>query len=345
MFKPTMAAIFTSHHFRTALIFSLVFFLKTLAADPVSSFSFADFENDPKFKFNVALYGNATVVNGGSAIRIFGSAVGSRAGRVYEKPIKLVEGKLRQLVSFSTYFAFSMPLKNNHEDGNGLAFVMAFDNSSLSEVSSGLRNGNFPSIVFEVESASVLAKIINTTSSVKMGLKNRERVKLHAWIDYEASSQRLEVRLSEYEYGNSRPSDPLLWHKVDLSNMRKREEMFVGFSTVKKNTSEACFLYSWSFLSRQFPHWMHSEPMDPNAPNKNSENLRVKPKCDCFFRVVAGMVFGGGFGGLIALIAIYLWTRFGVTRPVVPEECVVDFEYKKVNIAVDKGTTEGGNKK
>jgi hypothetical protein len=51
------------------------------------------------------------------------------------------------------------------------------------------------------------------------------------------------------------------------------------------------------------------------------------------------MVFGAGCGALAAFTVLYLWTIFGNRRPVVPEECVmkpVDFEYKKVNIVVDK---------
>ncbi|KAF7845423.1 L-type lectin-domain containing receptor kinase VIII.2 [Senna tora] len=326
----------------------LVFFFlpQTLFADPISSFSFMDFEHDPQFDSNMALYGNAKVVNGGSAIRFSGT------GRVmYNKPLKLVEGKLRQLISFSTYFAFSMSLEND----DGLAFDMAFDNSnnSFSGVSSGLGNGSFLVVAFEVstsrdgnggEGNSVVAKINNTTSSVKMGLKKSgEKVKLHAWIDYEASSKRLEVRLSQY--GNSRPSDPLLWHSILVSNMKEKKEMLVGFSTVKENTSEACFLYSWSFRSRQFPHWIHSEPMDPNAIGQNTEeHLRVKPKCDCFHRAFTAMLFGAGIGAIIGIVALYFSTMFGNREPVVPE-CVVDFEYKKVNIVVEKGTTEGGIKK
>ncbi|XP_061346536.1 L-type lectin-domain containing receptor kinase VIII.2-like [Gastrolobium bilobum] len=349
-----MASFSTSHHF-TALTF-LILFLKTQAFDPISSFSFTDFEKDPIFKSSVALYGNAKVVNGGSEVLLSGYGNSGSGKVMYKKPIKIVEGKASGLVSFSTYFAFSMSM----DDGDGLAFVLVpsgvegevFDNSS-SALSFGLKDRKFKVIGVQFSASrdgrnggsascnvainvgsSVPAKIINT-SSANLGL--RSGGKLHAWIDYEASSRRLEVRLSQY--GHSRPSDPLLWHSIDFSNVWEAKEMFAGFSPVKGNTSQSCFLYSWSFIVRHFPHWMHSEPLDPKVLVKNTETPVVKPRSDCFLRILAAMIFGAGCGALAAFIVLYLWTIFGNRRPVMPEEYVmqpVDFEYKKVNIVVDK---------
>ncbi|XP_054781500.1 L-type lectin-domain containing receptor kinase VIII.2-like [Prosopis cineraria] len=333
-----MAPIFTSLRF-TVLALFLVFFHRTLASDPIASFSFTDFQKDLEFKSTVVLLGNAKIVpfDDGSAIQISGT------GRVmYEKPILLVEGKSRKLVSFSTYFAFSMSSKEE----NGLGFVVAFGNDSLYGSSFELTNRNFLGNVLEVtisrdgngrNSSSVIAKINDAASTAKMGMKSEQ--KLHVWIDYKASSSRLEVRLSQY--GNLRPFHPFLWHKINMS-MKEKKEMFVGFSTVEENTSETCFLHLWNFTSRLFPYWIHSEPLNPNAIDKKSENLSVEPKCDCFFSVVSAMLIGVGFGGLIGFIVLF-WNKFGNRRPVVPEECVDEaFEYKKV---VDKSGINGGMKK
>ncbi|KAI9080115.1 hypothetical protein K1719_037931 [Acacia pycnantha] len=348
-----MAPIFPSLRF-TALAFFLVFFFhQTLASHPVSSFSFTDFQQDLEFnKSTVALFGNAKIVKfqGGSAIQLSG------AGQVmYEKPIELLEGKSRKLVSFSTYFAISMPL----EEENGLAFVIAFgNNDSLSGFSSGLTNRSLLENALDVSisrdghdrnGSSVIAKINGTVSTVKMGLKSEQ--KLHVWIDYKAISSRLEVRLSQF--GNSRPFHPSLGHKINLLTIKeKNSEMFVGFkfNTVnKESTSETCFLHSWNFTSRLFPYWIHSEPLDPNSldKKKSEEDLRGRePKCDCFFRVVSALLIGAGFGGLIGFIVLF-WNRIGNTKPVVPEECVVDkeFEYKKVIVVADKSDINGGVKK
>ncbi|KAI4356564.1 hypothetical protein L6164_000579 [Bauhinia variegata] len=355
-----MAAFPSSRHLK-ALTF-LFLFLKTLAADPISSFSFTEFQKDPKFKSSVALSGNAKVVNGGYEVQLSGSA-GSGAGRVmYKKPIKLVEGKPRQSVSFSTYFAFSILLENM----DGLAFVVAPNSfegdvfeSSTSEFSSGLkrkksktisvqfsaskdaRNSGFIDYNVAINLGNLVPAKASNSSFVALGQRNGE--KMHAWIDYIASSKRLEVRLSRY--GDLRPTDPLLWHSIDFSNMWEDKEIFVGFSTVKENSSQTCFLYSWSFMLRDFPHWMHSEPLDPkNALGKNTESLKVKPRSDCVLRVLAAMIFGAGCGALTAFIVLYLWTIFGNRRPVAPEEYVVqpvDFEYKKVEIVVNKAIKDG----
>lgn len=357
-----MMATFSTPHYFTALTF-LLLFLRIVASVPISSFSFTDFEKDLKFESSVALYGGSKVVNGGSAVQISGSE--SHGGVMYKKPIKLFEGKPKQLVSFSTYFAFSI----SSVDGGGLAFVMlpsgseddVFEKSS-SGVSSKLNNrksmvvdvefttSNFGRKVAYVSNVAINvgdlapAKASNT-SIIKMALRSGE--KLHTWIDYEASSQRLEVRLSQYAH--SRPSDPFLWYSIDFSGIWEESQMFVGFRAVKGNSgssqSQPCFLYSWSFMPRHFPHWEHSEPVDLKALAKNSENVTVKPRSDCVLRVLAAMIFGGGCGALTAFVVLYLWTIFGNRRPVVPEECVdgqpVDFEYKKVNIVVDKAIKDG----
>ncbi|KAL2336970.1 hypothetical protein Fmac_011416 [Flemingia macrophylla] len=346
-----MASFSTSHHF-TALT-CLVLLLKTQAFDPFSSFSFTDFEKDPNFKSSVGLYGNAKVVNDGSEVRLAGDG----GSVMYKKPIELVHSGARELVSFSTYFGFSINLDSGM---NGLAFAMVptgvqgevFGNSSYGfsfgvkeseynvisvqfNASREGRNGGYTGCNVAINvGSSVPVKTINASSVIR-GLKSEG--KLHAWIDYEASSKRLEVRLNQY--GQSKPTDPLLWHLIDLSNVWGAEEMYAGFSTLKGSSSRSCFIYSWSFIVRHFPHWMHSEPLDPKVLAKNTETPAVKSRSDCLLRVLAAMIFGAGCGALTAFVVLYLWTIFGNKRPVVPEEYAmqpVDFEYKKVNIVVDK---------
>lgn len=351
-----MAAFSTPHHF---MAFTFLFlFLTVVESHTVSSFTFTDFEKDLKFESSVALYGGTKVVNGGSAVQISGSE--SHGGAMYKKPIKLSEGKPKQLVSFSTYFAFSIL----SVDGNGLAFIMipsgfeddVFNKSAHKRKSMvvgvefttsklGTRNGGSVNCNMAINVGDLAPAKTSNTSSVKLALRIGE--KLHTWIDYEASSQRLEVRLNQF--GHSKPSDPLLWYSIDFSKIWEETEMFVGFSPVKRNMSnsqsQSCFLYSWSFMARNFPHWMHSEPLDLKALAKSSETVTVKPRSDCVLRVLAAMIFGGGCGALTAFIVLYLWTIFGNRRPVVPEDCVeeqpVDFEYKKVNIVVDKTIKDG----
>ncbi|OIW07521.1 hypothetical protein TanjilG_14467 [Lupinus angustifolius] len=356
-----MASFSTSHYF-IPLTF-LILFLKIQAFDPVSVFSFTNFEKGPKFESSLAIYGNAKVINGGSELVLSsGSGSSSGSGKIMiKKQIKLFEGNTMELVTFSTYFAFSISL----DDKDGLAFVMVpsgfesevFDNSS----SYGLRESGFKVIGVEFSATrdgkiegfaycnvnlnvgnSVIAKI-SSNFSMNMGLSRGQ--KLHAWIDYEGFSNRFEVRLSQYS--NSRPIDPLLSHTINFSNVWDAREMFVGFRPVNGDSSQPCSLSSWRFVEGFVPYWMHSKPLNPLPKfliNKDTETPAVKARSDCLLRVLAAMIFGAGCGSLVAFVMLYVWTIFSNRRPVAPEEYVmqpVEFEYKKVNIVVDKAIKDG----
>ncbi|XVF76749.1 hypothetical protein PTKIN_Ptkin13bG0291500 [Pterospermum kingtungense] len=357
-------ATFSISNYFTALTF-LIFLLKIISADQSSSFSFKSFGKDPKFESNIALYGDAHVANGGSSIQLTNSVSWS-AGRVmYKKPIKVVvEGKVRNFASFSTYFSFSI----SHGKGDGLAFVMipsslnvnVLGNSSFG-ISLGLDKSKSGIVAVEfdtfkdakygdlnenhlgIDVGSLVSVKVRNLSSVNLLLNNGE--KLHSWIDYEASSKRLEIRLSQSS--STRPDDPLLSYSTDLSKLWNDEEVFVGLSSSNGNSSQTCFIHSWSFKPRQVPNWMHSQPLDPEAIAKNPKPLTTAHKSsNCFWRLLAVFFFGGACGALTASCVLYLWTILGDRRPVVPEECSVlpvDFEYKKVKVVVDKAVKDEKN--
>ncbi|EXB89976.1 putative inactive L-type lectin-domain containing receptor kinase III.1 [Morus notabilis] len=353
-----MAALSISSNF-SAFFLITIFFYGTSSAGSTSSFSFPQFAKDLKFESRVAFYGDSKVVNGGSAVQLTSS------GRViYKKPIKLVEGKPQKLVSFSTNFSFSL----SQGDGNGLAFVMLpsdfdvnkFYNGSFGHVPMGLEKGKFK--IVKVKFSTVndvknngLVKIhagidvdglvptkVRNASTIDLALNNGK--KSYAWVDYEAGSKRLEVRLSQSGY--VKPSDPLFWYPIDLSRMWGNEEALVGFfSFSNSSSSQSCLIYSWSFLQRHVPQWMHSEPLDPKAFGENSKPVKGEKRKDCFTKVLASLIFGVACGALMAFTVLYLWTIFGTKRPVVPEEYVgkpVDFEYEKVKVVVDNKTIEDG---
>ncbi|KAB1224288.1 L-type lectin-domain containing receptor kinase VIII.2 [Morella rubra] len=346
-----MAAFSISRHL-TALTL-LIFFFKSLAADPDSSFSFTQFDNGSKFESKIALYGDAKVVNGGYAVQL-------TAGRVmYKNPIKLVEGMSRKLVSFSTYFSFSMSTDN----GDGLDFLMIPSGLNVSEFgnsSFGLSLGTGKS-KFKVVAAKfntirdVNDGVVKNHVGIRVGnvvsaeLSNasayslaRSSGKIHAWIDYEAGSRRFEVRLSQDD--SLRPVSPMLSYPIDLSKVWEDDEVFVGFSSSTGNSFRTCFLHSWSFKLRHFPNWMHSEPLDPKAFAKSTKTSAVQKRSDCFYRVLAAMIFGAACGALSAFTVLYLWTIFGNRRPVVPEEFAMqptDYEYEKVKVVVDKAIEDG----
>ncbi|KAE8727290.1 heme-binding-like protein [Hibiscus syriacus] len=322
-----MATISISKYF-TVLIF---FHFKVLALEQISSFSFNNFGKDPNFESTIALYGDAHVANGGSVIELTNSVKWSAGRAMYKKPIKLFEGKARNFASFSNYFSFSM----SHENGNGLAFVMVhrtFDVNVLNNSSFGVSfNGSHVGI----DVGSLVSVKVRNLSSVNVVLNHGE--KLHFWIDYEATSNRLEIRLSQ---SSTRPNGPLFSHSIDLSKLWNDEEVFVGLSSSNGNSKQTSFIHSWSFKLRQVPNWMHSQPLDPEAISNNSKLLTTSHKrSSCFWEVVAMFIFGCVCGMSTASCLVYLRTVLGGRRPVVPEECSVhpvDFEYKKVELVVEK---------
>ncbi|GLT89485.1 hypothetical protein SLE2022_074640 [Rubroshorea leprosula] len=343
-----------------ALIF-LVFQLRMLVAEQDASFSFKSLGKDPSFESNVALYGDAEVVPGESRVQLTNS-VSSSSGRVmYKKPIKFVEGTPRKFASLSTYFSFSM----SHESGDGLAFFMitrgsvpkAFDSSSFGHsLGKGERNISVVAVEFDtlrdskygdldenhvgIDISSLESVKVRNLSAINMVLNNGE--KLHSWIDYEASSRRLEIRLSHS--GDRKPADPLLSYSIDLTGMWDEEEVFVGLSSSNGNSSQTCSIYSWSFKLRNVPQWMHSEPVDLKALTKDPKPVLVNhKKSHCLLRVLGALIFGTVFGALAASCVMYLRKIFGNKRPVVPEECAVhpvDFEYKKFKVVVGKAVED-----
>ncbi|GAA0162340.1 hypothetical protein LIER_18453 [Lithospermum erythrorhizon] len=336
-----------------------VFYLGTTRAE-MGKFYFKDFTKDSNFKSEIALYGDAKVVNGsGEFLQICGSGAYS-AGRVmYKEKIKLVGEKPRKLgKSFSMYFVFSF---SNDNKGDGLAFVMVRDGYNLEKFDNGsfglLEKGEnkFLAIEFDtlkdkevgdmndnhvgVDVGSFISVTSRNVSSINLKLKSGE--KLQSWIDYDANSQRLEVRLSKL--GKDKPFKPLISCPINLSHLWKEDGVLVGLSassgnsTKSANSTQICNIYSWSFKLSTPPQWIHSEALNPNAINLRSENLIPKQKKnDCALKVLGAFIFGTACGALGAFMVLFIWTILGNRRlPVVPVDYAlpakeVDCEMTKI---------------
>ncbi|KAL0423441.1 UNVERIFIED_CONTAM: L-type lectin-domain containing receptor kinase VIII.2 [Sesamum radiatum] len=272
--------------------FLLNLYLKVLDADPNLTFSFKNFGKDSNFESQFALYGDAEVASYGMSVQMAGSGV-STAGRENGDGLAFV------------MLPSGFPL--NVFDGGPMGMLverkmkfLAVEFDTFKDDKYGDVNGNH--IGLDVESP-VSVKVSNV-SSVNLVLNSGE--KLQAWIDYEASSKRFEVRLSKF--GDNRPVDPLLSYPIDLSQMWNEEDVTVGLSSSSGNSSQKCNIYSWSFKSRTVPQWMHSEPMDPEDVVENAEELKVPQKSDCALRILAALIFGTVCGALGAFFVLFLWT-------------------------------------
>ncbi|KAL3839449.1 hypothetical protein ACJIZ3_024040 [Penstemon smallii] len=352
-----MASFSTSRYLLVFLLLNL--FSKCIAVDANLTFFSKNFGQELNFESQFALYGDAKVANDSMSVQISGSGISTFGRVICKKPINLVEGNSRNMVSFANSFVFSL----SSENGDGLAFVMLpvdfpfnqFDNGSMRLLRE--RKFKFLAVEFDtykdgkyndvngnhigVDIESHVSVKVSNVSSIDLVLNSGE--KLQAWIDYEASSKRLEVRLSKL--GDNRPLDPLLSYPIDLSKMWKGENVIVGFSSSSGNSSQKSNLYSWSFSSRIVPQWMHSEPIDPDNFVEKGVELKVPKGSDCYLRILTALIFGTGCGALIAFFVLFIWTIFGNRRPVVPEEFAVqskECEYKKFNVVVVDKTIEDG---
>ncbi|RID67840.1 hypothetical protein BRARA_C00043 [Brassica rapa] len=325
------------------LAFLLVISLAA-ASDAISSFSFDGFVKSPSFDQNIALFGDSKLVSGGgSSIQLTGSVSRSEGRVIYMKPIKLSQATTKGRSfpgSFSTSFSFTMPSK---EFGSVLAFVMVPSGLDLrlfgrkDNASSGLgflmhkeivavefgisKRGNRVGVLVGRPEA---AKIRNLSSFD--GHFNGEKI-LNCWIDYEASSKRVEVRLS----GSTalKPVDPFVSYSVDLAKIWEDKKFMVGLTSSNGNSSKPHYLHSWSFKLRHPSVRIHSQPLDPNAVSKTvKEEVEVKTvevkgkKSKCIWRMLGALVLGAVCGSLGAMLALYLWTICGnrQSMAVVPEE-------------------------
>ncbi|KAK9055501.1 hypothetical protein SSX86_026584 [Deinandra increscens subsp. villosa] len=316
-------------------------FFKSLIADSNSSFSFTNFGLNSSFDSVLTLYGDAKVVNGGSSVQLT-APLESSAGRVaFKAPVRFYGGIPKKLVSFSTYFSFS--ISSDSGNGDGLAFVVfsdgypvdLFDNNGSFGLLSNGGDLKFLSVEFDtlmdekygdmngnhvgIDLSNFVSLKARNLSSVNLGLKSGNR--LQVWIDYESGSRRLEVRLSKF--GENRPLDPLLWQQIDLPKIwPENERFFVGLSSSNGNSSQLCNVYSWSFKTRRSPDWMHSEPLDPIVFKKGEENeIKIHEKNDCVMKILSALILGIGLGALGSFVGMFVWMLlFARRRPVSPEE-------------------------
>lgn len=189
-----------------------------------------------------------------------------------------------------------------------------------------------------IDVSSLVSVRVCNVSSINLVLNSG--VKLQSWVDYDASSKRLEVRLSKA--GNERPYDPLLVYQIDMMKMWKDDEVLIGLSSSSGNSVQSSSVYSWSFGTRAVPKWMHSHPVNPQLYSDDlGEGITAQKKGKkggCFLGMLSGLALGIGCGALAALALMFLWEIF-VSRDemikAADSKFPVGFRYEKVNVVVE----------
>ncbi|GMH30573.1 hypothetical protein Nepgr_032416 [Nepenthes gracilis] len=333
--------------------FLLILHFLTLAADPISLFALN--VNDSDFDSKFALLGDAQIVKTeGSFINLTAGLVSGNGCIVYKNPIKFLEGKSHKPVSFSTDFTFSM----SRGRGDGLAFVIVptgelsqvFDGEGSFGISKNFKriDGKFIAIEYDthkdenlgdvndnhigIDVGSFISAEIIDVSSIDLVLNGGET--LHSWIDYEANSRRLEIRLSKF--GHKRPHDPLISYPIDLSKFWGEREVFVGISS-GVNSTQLSSIYSWSFRVRTTANWLHSQPVDPQI--HVGKDQVVWRKKNYALAILGRLIFATGCGTLIAFFMLLFWAIFFTSHSAATAEFpmkTVNIRYEKIDVRVDK---------
>lgn len=340
----------------------IIFYFQTLIAEPISSFSLQTFNTDqnPNFDSDFDLLGDAQIANEGKFVNLTTPSSGSSSGQiVYKKPFKFVDSG-KPIISFSTDFTFAI----TSENGDGIAFVIFPSGGELSQVfDQGYfgfsekidrkfvaveydtrKNDNVSDLNANHVGIDVGSFVSSDSSDVSsIGLMLNGGVPLKSWIDYEASSKRLEVRLAES--GNERPNQPLISYYIDFSEMWGDKEILVGISSSNGNSRQVSSLSSWSFSVRSVPSSLHSQPLDPQG-NVVDEQHPVRRHKNSFLTVLGALIFATGCGTLVAFVALFFWVVFfGRHANVAPELPLnpMEFKYEKVNVTVDNASDDATN--
>ncbi|KAL2928048.1 putative L-type lectin-domain containing receptor kinase S.7 [Bienertia sinuspersici] len=305
--------------------------------------------------------GNAQIANGGSFVNLTSPSSGSSSGQIiYKKSFKFLDSKSsKPIISFSSDFTFTI----TPGDGDGIAFVVFPSSEELSKVfdqgyfgfsdnidhkfvaveydtrkddNVGDVNGNHVG----VDVGSFVSSDNSDVSSI--GLLLNGGVPLKSWIDYEASSKRLEIRLAES--GSEKPNQPLISHFIDLSEMWGDKEVLVGISSSNGNSKQVSSLSSWSFSIRTVPSSLHSQPLDPES--HLNEQQTVPRRKNSFLTVLGALIFATGCGTLVAFVALFFWviifarhSNVSTDLPLSP----LEFKYEKVNVTVDNASDDATN--
>lgn len=309
-----------------------------LLAQPVSLFSIQGFTADSGTDF--ALLGDAKPAKGGSRVDLTTDSSPSAGTLVFKKSLKLIDAKSRKPVSFSSDFVFSI----GHGDGLAFVIVPEGDHSQIFGqgtfgISKDLEKlrGRIIAVEFgtrkDARGGHVgvdVGRFVSDESKDVLLLDAGE--KLQSWVDYEANSKRLEIRLNKF--GRARPYNPLISFSVDLLRIWGEREVLLGIGSSSQDSAQFSSVYSWSFRVGTVPNGLHSMPLDPLALDDKKNK-----KGNCALRILGGVIFATGCGTLVAFFILLLWVVFSsrnlaVTTPEIPMKHL-DFNYQKLDVHVD----------
>ena len=255
---------------------------------------------------NMSLSGFAAIDNSG--LLCLTNQTSQAVGHAfYKNPIQFKNLSSGKVMSFSTSFAFAIIDKHGKQGGDGLAFTIS-PTSDLSGGGAGpylglfnaTNNGNISNNVFAVEfdtvmdsqfgdidgnhvgidfngvasnkSIAVVQFMGSDTNKAVLNLQSGKVIQ--AWIQYDASTNLLEIKVSTQ---SAQPRSVLLNYTVDLSTILL-DSMYVGFSASTGSTASSHYILGWSFVVNNGESknlYLDKLPNLPSVPKKNHTGLIV----------------------------------------------------------------------
>lgn len=234
---------------------------------------------------------------------------------------------------FSTYFSFALPPQ---PPSASIAFFLTAS-----------RTRSPPALVVVFSATHIRVDLAGRTAlqAPSRSPVTAARRRLHSWIDYNASSATLHVRLSAARLPNPPPA--LLSYPFDLSPVLRRGPMRAGFQSSGGN----CSLFSWAFHGA--PYRMHSQPLNPadllTTPPPERVHRAANDRRYSPWGAAVSLLFAAACGAMVTFFVLFLWYSFAARRPVAPVEHPTDVVYEKIVLVGAKDddalpSPSGGNK-
>ncbi|CAK8566537.1 unnamed protein product [Lathyrus sativus] len=336
--------------FSIFVFFSLILFLQ-----PFSSSSSLTISNNTNFDPDTDLFGDAKLLAdhfGGSHVKLTHHSSLTAGLLLRHSPVTFTNP-----TSFSIEFSFSI----TPDPGDGLILLIipgdlssAFPgngsyglsppaNSYLGvefDTSKDENVGDMNANHVGIDVGSLISVAVANVSRSNLVLNSGEKLK--AWVDYEAGSQRLEVRLNKLN--ETKSVNPIVSHTIDLFKIWGNEPVFMGLSSSNDADSvQVVRVYSWKVNVKKASNSLHSEPANPEEHGQEQAVLDAKRK-DRPLTFLAGLIFGSVCVVLVTFVILFMWVIFFHKRE---EESLAklpehpsDVRYERIDVAVDKNAED-----
>ncbi|GAU40082.1 hypothetical protein TSUD_151260 [Trifolium subterraneum] len=361
-----------------------IFFTLILFIQPSSSSD--SFSNNPNFDSDIDLFGDAKILadhsGNGTHVKLTHKSSLTAGLLLRHNPITF-----SNLTSFNVEFTFSI----SSDAGDGLLFILIPRDLAAAFPGNGSYGLDHPSspmnsylgVEFDtskddnvndmnenhvgIDVGSLISVAVANASASNLVLNNGEKLK--SWIDYDAGSKLLEVRLSKLNENKS--ENPIVSHNIDLFKIWGDQSVFMGLSSSNDaNSVQVVRVYSWKVILKNVTlkndtlknvtvsNSPHSQPVNPNEDQqqqqqKQQQEKEKEAKVDAVvakkkkqnpLTFLAGVIFGTVCVVLVTFVILFMWVIFfhkheEESLAKLPEN-PSDVRYERIDVAVDKNAED-----